>query len=99
MKNVPAYSMFILLLFTIYNGAAQTWSSRQDGLWNDAATWTLNGVGDAYPPATLTAGMRVVILHDVAWSVAFLSSMNVNAGATLFINGGTFRVESGIAML
>jgi hypothetical protein len=90
MKSI---STFILFLFG-FTASSQHWTSVQDGPWNSPATWGTSN----YPPKTLTGGKKVTILHEVSMQSSFTSTLSINSGATLEINGGTFLVGTGISI-
>ncbi len=70
-------------LMFAFSGMAQTYTTKADGNWNNAATW----VNGSVPPATIALGRIVNINHDVVFNV----SNDLNISGTLNIVGDTLR--------
>src|SRR5688572_30769955 len=95
--KITAFIIFLHLLCV--DGYSQLWTSRANGNWNNAATWTRTGAaGPAIPPSTLTSGMSVRVLHNVIWPSAFSSTLEIQSGAELAIIRGIFEVGNGVSM-
>lgn len=98
MKNALHITVKILIFlsfqFLVATANAQQWNSVQDGNWNNPATWG----GTSYPPATLNSGKHVNIRHSVTINSSFASTLSINNGASINIEGGTFNVGTGISM-
>ncbi|HEY0039396.1 MAG TPA: T9SS type A sorting domain-containing protein [Flavisolibacter sp.] len=62
---------------------AQTYTTKADGAWNNAATW----VGGIIPANPIGAGKVVVIKHDVTFDL----SADLSITGTLHVEGDTLR--------
>ena len=70
--------------FTAFAAMAQTYTTKADGPWNNAATW----VGGSVPSTTIGAAQTVIIKHDVTFNQ---TSVDFNISGKLNIEGDTLR--------
>ena len=91
MKKMLFFLLFIVILIIPYSGFAQvTWTSTGvNGLWNNAATWTVTGGGATTPGITIASGNSVFVNHTVTYNEA--GDLTINSGALLKIQDDTLK--------